>query len=73
MTPGANHRILIEHAAAGFSVRIDPLVSGASYDATYPTHKQARGYASGLRLAHRWPIVDLASDAALADMLGDAK
>lgn len=65
----ANPRILIERDGEGFVVRVDPAPAGPDLSGRYGKHRDAFGFASGLRLAHRWPIVDLASDAHLADIL----
>lgn len=68
----SDHCIIIRHEAfgIGFDVVIDPPLESESLDREWPTHRDAYGYASGLRLARRWPIIDLASDARLGDMLG---
>lgn len=52
----------------GFAVTVEPSSDGGN-SASYPDHKSAFGYAVGLRMTHRLPIVDLASDAMLDDIL----
>ncbi|WP_022684600.1 hypothetical protein [Sphingobium bisphenolivorans] len=47
-----------EPFTANFDVKIVPPVPGEVLGAEFPTHKQARGWASGLRLTHGWRIVD---------------
>ncbi|MHA6768095.1 hypothetical protein [Sphingobium ummariense] len=47
-----------EPFGAGFDVKVIPPVDGEPLDAEFPTHKQARGWASGLRLARGWRIID---------------
>lgn len=42
----------------GFDVKVIPPVEGEPLDAEFLTHKQARGWASGLRLTRGWRIVD---------------
>lgn len=50
--------ITYEPFNAGFDVRIVPPVPGEVLGAEFPTHKQARGWASGLRMTRGWRIVD---------------
>lgn len=42
----------------GFDVKVVPPVEGESLDAEFPTHRQARGWASGLRMTRGWRIID---------------
>jgi hypothetical protein len=71
----SEHRSLIRSApAGGFTVTIEPPLESENFDGAYPTHKAAFGYAIGLRMVRGWPVVDLASDAHLLDILtGGAK
>jgi len=69
MTDQTERQILISHTGdAAFRVQVHPpLYEGL--DGTFPTHREARGWASGLRMTRGWRIIDLASDAALSNML----
>jgi len=53
-----------EAFGVGFDVRIIPPVPDEHLDAEFPTHKRARGWASGLRLTRVWRIVDLTGESA---------
>ncbi len=50
--------ITYEPFGAGFDVKVIPPVEGEELDAEFPTHKRARGWASGLRMTRGWRIVD---------------
>lgn len=58
---------------SGFDVTVQPPVEGEAHDREFPTHRQAFGYAGGLRLVRRWTVVDLASDAHPQNIMGGAK
>lgn len=46
---------------SGFDVSVEPApADGIERNREFATIKEARGYASGLRLIHRWPILDQA-------------
>lgn len=42
-----------------YTVSIVPTPDWVNVDATYATKREAWGFASGLRMVNRWPIVDL--------------
>ena len=48
----------------GFDVEIVPPPLGVGHGREFRTHKEAFGYASGLRLAHGLPIHDLSGEVA---------
>lgn len=54
------HTIVIEPEAfdQGFDVRVTP-PTAFSLDREFATAKQARGYASGLKMVHGWKVLDL--------------
>lgn len=52
------HRIEIATSPEGFAVNVVPPIEGEDFDREFPTHRSARGYAGGLRLARRWGIID---------------
>lgn len=54
----ADHRIILKREGEGFAVVVEPPLSGESFDTQRATYKEARGWAGGLRLTHRWPIED---------------
>lgn len=43
---------------AGFDVKVIPPVPDEPMGAEFPSHKQAFGFASSLRTAHGWRIID---------------
>ncbi|MFC4593516.1 hypothetical protein [Sphingobium tyrosinilyticum] len=43
---------------SGFDVKVIPPLPDEMLDAEFPAYKQARGWASGLRLTRGWRIVD---------------
>lgn len=49
--------IHITRGNQGFLVTVEPRCTGHEPQ-IFETHRKARGYASGLRLCHRWQIVD---------------
>lgn len=55
-------RVIVEKNGDKFTVRVDPPALALALDSSHPEYKRARGYAGGLRLAHRWPIVDRAAE-----------
>lgn len=61
-----HHRIIVRPEAfgCGFDVVVDPPAPDEILDREFATHREARGYASGLRLTRRWPIVDQTDEAA---------
>jgi hypothetical protein len=68
-------KIIVTRDGAEFVVAIEPPVGGIDHSARYPAHRDAFGYAVGLRMTQGWPVVDLGSGAHIADMLeiGGAK
>lgn len=50
--------IIITQEGEGFAVRVDPAPEGPDLTGSFPTYRTARGHAGGLRMIHRWPIVD---------------
>lgn len=58
MTDAPKHRIYIDHADGGFSVKIDPPSPDQSSDQTFPTYRAARGWAGGVRLSRGGKIID---------------
>jgi hypothetical protein len=48
----------------GFGVEIIPPPEGIGHDREFRTHKDAYGYASGLRLVTGWVVRDLCDDGA---------
>jgi hypothetical protein len=67
MCEAQGHTIIIRAIGSGYAVSIEPPIDGEDLDGTFDAHKNARGWASGLRMTRRWPIVDLASNATLHD------
>ena len=53
-----DRRIVITKEAGEFRVCVDPTPEGPDLSGCFLTHRHARGHAGGLRLAHRWPIID---------------
>jgi hypothetical protein len=50
----------------GFSVAAKPLpegVSEACCTGDFPTHRDAYGFAAGLRMTHGWPVQDHSGEA----------
>ena len=54
----ADRRIVISREAGRFCVRIDPAPDGPDLSGAFATYRIARGHAGGLRMVHRWPIID---------------
>ena len=50
--------IIVTQDGGQFHVCVDPAPDGPDFSDAFPTYRKARGYASGLRLIHRWPIID---------------
>ncbi len=50
--------IRLEPFGVGYDVTVDPPVPGFAFDAEYPTYREARTYARGIRLHRGFPIVD---------------
>jgi hypothetical protein len=63
-------KIIISRDGAEFVVAIEPPVEGVDHGARYPSHRDAFGYAVGLRMTHGWPVADLGSGANIVNMLG---
>jgi hypothetical protein len=61
----AEHTIVIsaDPFGYGFDVEIIPPPEGVGHDREFSRHRDAFGYASGLRLASGWPIRDLTDTA----------
>jgi len=57
----ADRSYRIEPAGCGFTVTIEPPVIGIEPSRSFDCHKQARGWASAMRLAYPGKIVDLAA------------
>ncbi|MBB6190563.1 hypothetical protein FHS51_000776 [Sphingobium wenxiniae] len=53
-----DRRILITQEGGQFRVCVDPAPDGPDLTAIFPTYRAARGNAGGLRLVHRWSIID---------------
>lgn len=49
---------IVEPQGDGFIVRIDPPISGLMSSRMFERHREARGWASGLRMTYRGEIVD---------------
>lgn len=62
--------IYIRQDGDAFAVTVEPAQPDQDWSRTYSTHREARGWAGGIRLNRGWKLVDLASDAALSDVLG---
>jgi hypothetical protein len=63
----ADHRTFIRPADdGGFTVTVEPALDRENFDGAYPTHKQAFGYAAGLRMVRGRLIVDLATNSEIA-------
>jgi hypothetical protein len=60
----AEHRIEINHAldGPGFIVEVLPPPGGIGHDRELATHREAYGYAAGLRMVMGWPLVDLTEE-----------
>lgn len=58
------HRIIIRREAFGdrIDVVIEPPLCGESFDKDFPNHREARGYAGGIKMTRGYPIVDLARE-----------
>lgn len=41
-----------------YRVTVEPAPAGQDLGGWYADHRAAYGYCSGLRMTHRWPIVD---------------
>lgn len=51
--------IFIRAGGGGFLVTVEPLPpEGFAPPGPFPDHKRARGFAGGLRMVHRWRLVD---------------
>lgn len=55
--------ITIDRCADGFAVTIEP-EQATDWCRTYAEHRDARGWASGIRLTTGWPIRDVTEGAA---------
>lgn len=53
-----DHRIVIRNDGDRFAVFVDPPLAGHDLDGTFAVWKAARGHASGVRMIHRFPIID---------------
>ena len=64
----SEHRITINHGVdgVGFVVEVLPPPAGVGHDRKLATHKEAYGYASGLRMCMGWPLVDLTAESGRA-------
>jgi hypothetical protein len=52
----------VEPKDDGFIVRIEPPIHGLISTKMFERHREARGWASGLRLSYRGEVVDLAME-----------
>jgi hypothetical protein len=52
----------VEPKDGGFVVRIDPPIAGLISTKMFERHREARGWASGLRLSYRGEVVDRVTD-----------
>lgn len=60
MTPVRSIRVQLDPFGALFDVEIIPPTSdGPCHDQAFATVRQARGYASGLRMVTGFPVIDL--------------
>lgn len=50
--------VIIREGGGGFLVTVEPAPDGFEQPPPFADHKRARGYAGGLRLVHRWKIID---------------
>ncbi len=50
--------IIVTQDGGQFHVCVDPAPDGPDLSGAFPTYRKARGFAGGLRLIHRWPIID---------------
>lgn len=56
----SDHAIFIRpEPEQGYRVSVEPTTDYVLPDEVFPTVRQARGCASGIRLVMRWPIIDL--------------
>jgi hypothetical protein len=59
MADRAHTVLLRDDSLSGlFHVEIVPPLDAGNFDQSFKTHKQARGYAGGLRLCLGFPLVD---------------
>ena len=60
MPPASERRIEIarEPFGEGFDVRVKPPVENHDWDREFPTYREARGWAGGLKMSHGWKILD---------------
>jgi len=54
-----DRRICIRSLGSGFSVRVEPPLEGEDLNGDFDSHRNARGWASGLRMTRGWRIHDL--------------
>lgn len=52
----------VEAKDGGFVVRIEPPIHGLISSKMFERHREARGWASGLRLSYRGEVIDLAKE-----------
>ena len=50
--------IFVRAGGDGFVVTVEPAPDGFTPTGPFADHKSARGFAGGLRLVHRWRLVD---------------
>jgi len=53
------HNIVIRHDLAEYVVTIDPPSDIQGLGGSFLSKREAYGHASGRRMLHRWPIVDM--------------
>lgn len=57
-----DHAVVVTRGIGNlFMVTVEPTVAEHP-PMIFDSHKQARGYASGLRLCHRWQVIDQTGD-----------
>jgi len=66
----ARPSIFIRPDGEGYAVSVEPEQPGTNWERAYPTHREARGWAGGIRLSTGWKLVDLCGDEYLKDVLG---
>jgi hypothetical protein len=62
-------KIIIDRDGAEFVVTVEPPVAGVDHTGRYPTHRDAYGFAVGLRMTHGWAVENRAGDVRLAELL----
>ena len=50
--------IVLERGDVGFRVHVSDPPEGFGFDETFPTYRQARGHAGGMRMVKGWRLDD---------------